>query len=103
MAHGSRDRKPRVQGKIAKLPPTQQSQLRAWMNEGLTYKEIKKRARDQFGVSISQGSLSIYYSKHQREIIAETAAFEVTPCESLHVRLVFHVEIRPELICSSVS
>jgi hypothetical protein len=100
MAQGTPDRKPRVQGKIANLPPVQQRQLRVWMHEGLSYKEIAKRALDLFGVSISQGSLSTYYSKHQREIISETGdAFEVTPGDPLHVRLVFHIEIRPELVC----
>lgn len=104
MARGTPDRKPRIQGKIANLQPTQQRQLRAWMHEGLSYKEISKRARDLFGVSISQGSLSTYYSKHQREIISEgVTTLEVTPGDPLHVRLVFHIEIRPELLPISAS
>jgi hypothetical protein len=104
MAQGAPDRKPRIQGKIANLPPAQQRQIRAWMHEGLSYKKIAKRALDLYGVSIAESSLSNYYSKHQREIISEAAgALEVTPGEPLHATLILHIQIRPELLPAAAS
>jgi hypothetical protein len=104
MAQGIPDRKPRVQGKIAKLSPAQQLQLRAWMHEGHSYKEIAKRARDLFGVSISQSSLSEYYSKHQRQIISETPEIGAAAGQpQLHATLVLHIQIRSELLQISAS
>lgn len=95
------DRKPRVQGKIANLPLAQQRQLRSWMNEGLTYKEIAKRALELFGISISPGSLSTYYSKHQREILSESAAPKLAGGGP--ATLVIHIQIRTELMPSSAA
>jgi hypothetical protein len=100
MAPALPDRKPRVQGKIATLAPAQLRQLRAWMQEGLTYKEIQKRALDLFGVSIGFSSLSEYYSKHQRGIISDSPAPEIEP---LHATLILHIQIRPELLPADAS
>jgi hypothetical protein len=98
------DRKPRIQGKIAKLSPAQQLQLRAWMHAGITYKEIALRARERFGVSISNGSLCEYYSKHRRKMLLDTAsASEATPEGPLHATLILHIQIRPELLPVSAS
>lgn len=106
MMRGVPDRKSRVQGKIANLPLEQQSQLRAWMNEGLTYKEIRKRALELFHVSIAVGSLYNYYWRHQREILSEAPIRAVTVASGeqvQHATLLLHIEIRPELMPSSAS
>jgi hypothetical protein len=89
------DQKPRVQGKIARLPESQQQQLRDWMKQGLIYTEIQKRARETFGVSISVSSLSTYYSKHCRQILASQTLGDA---ENLNLTLVLHVQIRAELL-----
>lgn len=89
------DQKSRVQSKIAKLQEAQQQQIRDWMSEGLIYTEIQKRCRETFGLSISSGSLSVYYSKHSREIINSQA---LEGAKTLHRTLVLHVQIRPELL-----
>ncbi len=102
MALRGPDRKARVQGKIARLTEAQQQQIMAWMNQGndrrgkvLIYTEIRKLIREKFGVSISQSSLSHYYSKHQREILDSQTSGGGT--EPLHVTLVLHLQILPVL------
>jgi hypothetical protein len=87
-------RKPRVQSKIEKLPEAQRKQLLAWMGEGMIYTEIARRCRETLGVSISIGSLSTYYSKHSRELLDRSP---LTHPKLLHLTLVLHVQVRPEV------
>lgn len=96
------DHKPRVQGKLAKLPAAQQQQIRDWMGEGLIYTVIQKRIRETFGVSISAGSLSSYYSKHSRKIIASQPSSSAS-AGPLHLTLVLHAQIRLELLQPSAN
>jgi hypothetical protein len=100
--HASRvvspDRKPRKQSKIDKMPESQQRQVWDWMEEGLIYSEIARRVQKTLGVPISISSLSAHYSKHCREILNSQ-----TSEEPLHLTLVFHVQIRPELYQPSVT
>lgn len=88
-------RKSRIQSKIAKLPDAQRQQLHDWMKEGLIYSDIARRVRETFGVSISVGSLSTYYSKHAHEIHTSQPSGGV---ETLHLKLVLHVQILLELV-----
>ena len=89
--------KSRVQSKIAKMPPHQQQQILDWMSEGLIYPKIQRRIQEAFGVSISTSSLSTYYSKHGREILASQTSRSAS-AGPLHLTLVLHVQIRPELL-----
>lgn len=95
MATESPARKVRIQSKVDKLPELQRQQLFAWMREGLIYSELARRVRANFGVSIAESSLSTYHGKHSREIHGQQ-----TPgvAQTVHVHLVLHVQIRPELI-----
>lgn len=61
--------KERIASKIDALPEEQRERLHAWMMQGINYSEIAKLVRENFGVSISTGSLSTHYSKHCREIL----------------------------------
>jgi hypothetical protein len=93
MARSIPERKPRLQGKIANLPEAQRQQVHAWMREGLIYSDIAKRVLETFGVSIAQSSLSTYHAKHGFEIQGSAPS-----PETLHLTLVLHVQIVPELL-----
>jgi transposase len=68
-------RKPRIQGKIAKLTAEQREQVHKWLREEIFfYREIAERMKSQFGVSISNSSLSVYYSTHYAEIYGSAKA-----------------------------
>jgi DNA-binding transcriptional ArsR family regulator len=58
-------RKPRkIMGKIRLLPEDQRAEIDRWLfEENLTYREIARRIRELFNVSISGGTLSAYYTR----------------------------------------
>lgn len=93
------NRKARLQGKIANLPEIQRQQVHAWMREGLIYSDIAKRALETFGLSIAASSLSTYHAKHGFEI---QRAQTPPVTETLHLTLVLHIQIQPELLQPSV-
>ena len=86
----SETRKPRIQGKIAKLLPNQREQVHAWFRENLDYSQIAKNLQRQFGVKIAKSSLSNYYSLHSFEIFGSPAK-----TDGQGVKLVVHIEISP--------
>jgi hypothetical protein len=88
-------RKPRLQGPLNNLEEHQKQQLHAWFREGLTHNEIKKRMMDKFKIRTHESSLSNYYNRHSEEIIFPHSPISV---ETREVRVIIHIEIRPELI-----
>jgi hypothetical protein len=91
------DRKPRVQSRIEKLlPKDQQEEIWLWMQAGETYGQIRARAKKSFGVTLSDGSLSSYYAKRSKQALSSPGRSARSDAVE-HVRVVLHIEIRPEL------
>lgn len=72
MKRSSRTAKPRaIQGELRNLTSYAREPLHAWLREKakpVTYKEIRRRLKTQFGVQVSTTGLSDYYHDRYEEI-----------------------------------
>jgi hypothetical protein len=82
-------KKPWIQGKIASLTAKQREVVHQWFCENLSYSDMQRRFKQEFGSTIGKASLSRYYSKHRLEFCHEA--------QSPEVEVVLHIQIRPEL------
>jgi hypothetical protein len=94
MAKSGGDRKPRVQGKIARLTDEQREKLHSSFRENLTYTQIRAALEREFSVRVAESSLSVYYTNHGVEMFGEKPSAEITGVEA---GVFLHIQIRPEI------
>lgn len=57
-------RKPRADAKLRNLPSDQRTALTDWLvDEGMSYKDAKRRLKDEFGLSTSIGAIGDFWQK----------------------------------------
>lgn len=83
--------KPRtVQGELRNLTSYAREPLHAWLREKakpVTYEEIRRRLKAQFGIQVSAASLSRYYDSHFQEIHGTAQA------EATHKTIIIRIEV----------
>lgn len=87
--------KPRVQGKIRLMPQSQRERLHQWFRENLTYSEIQKRLAAEFGIAISDSSLSSYYSANAMEFM-QLRGTRIAPNESSAFEVIISISVQPK-------